>query len=48
LRVDDHLGLAEAAKLADVVPVLVLDPVRSARLRSSPRSTKRSGHAAAG
>ncbi len=37
MRVDDHLGLAEAAKLGDVVPVLVLDPVRSARLRSSPR-----------
>src|ERR1700759_5636410 len=37
LRVDDHLGLAEAAKFGDVVPVLVLDPVRSARLRASPR-----------
>lgn len=34
---DDHLGLAEAAKHGDVVPVLVLDPVRVARLRSSPR-----------
>ena len=37
MRVDDHLGLAEAAKYGDVVPVLVLDPARAARLRSSPR-----------
>jgi deoxyribodipyrimidine photo-lyase len=37
LRVDDHLGLAEAAKFGDVVPVLVLDPTRMARLRASPR-----------
>ena len=37
LRVDDHLGLAQAAQFGDVVPVLVLDPARSARLRSSPR-----------
>jgi deoxyribodipyrimidine photo-lyase len=37
LRVDDHLGLAEAARLGQVVPVLVLDPARSARLRASPR-----------
>lgn len=37
LRVEDHLGLAEAASYGDVVPVLVLDPVRSARLRASPR-----------
>jgi deoxyribodipyrimidine photo-lyase len=37
LRVDDHLGLAEAAKYGEVVPVLVLDSVRSMRLRSSPR-----------
>jgi deoxyribodipyrimidine photo-lyase len=37
LRVDDHLGLAEAARYGEVVPVLVLDPARSERLRSSPR-----------
>ncbi len=37
LRVDDHLGLAQAAQFGDVVPVLVLDPVRAARFRSSPR-----------
>jgi deoxyribodipyrimidine photo-lyase len=37
LRVDDHLGLAQAAQLGEVVPVLVLDPGRSARLRASPR-----------
>jgi deoxyribodipyrimidine photo-lyase len=37
LRVDDHLGLAQAASFGEVVPVLVLDPVRSARLRASPR-----------
>jgi deoxyribodipyrimidine photo-lyase len=37
LRVEDHLGLAEAARYGEVVPVLVLDPVRSARLRASPR-----------
>lgn len=37
LRVDDHLGLAEAARYGEVVPVLVLDPVRAARLRTSPR-----------
>jgi deoxyribodipyrimidine photo-lyase len=37
LRVEDHLGLAEAARYGEVVPVLVLDPVRTARLRTSPR-----------
>jgi deoxyribodipyrimidine photo-lyase len=37
LRVDDHLGLAEAARHGEVVPVLVLDPARSTRLRASPR-----------
>ena len=37
MRVDDHLGLAEAAKYGDVVPVLVLDPSRADRLRASPR-----------
>jgi deoxyribodipyrimidine photo-lyase len=37
LRVDDHLGLAEAARYGDVVPVLVLDPARAIRLRASPR-----------
>jgi deoxyribodipyrimidine photo-lyase len=37
LRVDDHLGLAAAATFGEVVPVLVLDPVRLARLRASPR-----------
>ena len=37
MRVEDHLGLAEAARYGEVVPVLVLDPVRSARLRASPR-----------
>lgn len=37
MRVDDHLGLAEAAKFGDVVPVLVIDPARTARLRASPR-----------
>jgi len=37
LRVDDHLGLADAARFGEVVPVLVLDPARSARLRASPR-----------
>jgi deoxyribodipyrimidine photo-lyase len=37
LRVEDHLGLAEAARYGEVVPVLVLDPVRSAHLCASPR-----------
>ena len=32
MRVEDHLGLAEAAQLGEVVPVLVLDPARSARV----------------
>lgn len=34
---DDHQGLAQAARYGEVVPVLVLDPARSARLRASPR-----------
>lgn len=37
LRIDDHLGLAEAAAHAEVIPVLVLDPLRAGRLRRSPR-----------
>ncbi len=37
LRVDDHVGLAEAARYGELVTVLVLDPARSARLRGSPR-----------
>src|ERR1700722_19166466 len=37
LRVDDHLGLEQAAQFGDVVPVLVLDPARASRLRASPR-----------
>jgi deoxyribodipyrimidine photo-lyase len=37
LRVEDHQGLAEAARYGEVVPVLVLDPARAARLRASPR-----------
>jgi len=37
LRTRDHAGLAEAARTGDVVPVLVIDPVRVARLRASPR-----------
>ena len=37
MRVEDHLGLAEAARYGEVVPVLVLDPVRLTRLHVSPR-----------
>ncbi len=37
LRLGDHAGLAAAARHGDVVPVLVIDPASSARLRRSPR-----------
>jgi deoxyribodipyrimidine photo-lyase len=37
LRVGDHAGLAAAARLGDVVPVLIVDPLSAARLRRSPR-----------
>ena len=37
LRLSDHAGLAAAARYGDVVPVLVIDPASSARLRRSPR-----------
>jgi deoxyribodipyrimidine photo-lyase len=37
LRTTDHAGLAEAARTGDVVPVLIIDPARVARLRASPR-----------
>jgi deoxyribodipyrimidine photo-lyase len=37
LRTADHAGLAEAARLGDVIPVLIIDPARVARLRASPR-----------
>ncbi|HEX3550862.1 MAG TPA: deoxyribodipyrimidine photo-lyase [Candidatus Elarobacter sp.] len=37
LRLGDHAGLAAAARHGDVVPVHVVDPVSSARLRRSPR-----------
>jgi deoxyribodipyrimidine photo-lyase len=37
LRTADHAGLAEAARHGDVIPVLVIDPARVARLRLSPR-----------
>jgi deoxyribodipyrimidine photo-lyase len=37
LRLGDHAGLAAAARHGDVVPVLVIDSVSVARLRSSPR-----------
>lgn len=37
LRLGDHAGLAAAARYGDVVPVLIIDPVSSARLRRSPR-----------
>jgi len=37
LRTRDHAGLAEAARTGDIVPVLIIDPARVARLRASPR-----------
>ena len=37
LRATDHLGLAEAARYGDVIPVLIIDPARVDRLRASPR-----------
>lgn len=37
LRLSDHAGLAAAARHGEVVPVHVVDPVASARLRRSPR-----------
>ena len=37
LRLDDHAALAAAANGARVVPVVVLDPATSGRLRRSPR-----------
>ncbi len=38
LRLGDHAGLAAAARFGDVVPVLVIDPASTARLKRSPRS----------
>ncbi len=37
LRLSDHAGLAAAGRLGDVVPVLIVDPLTTARLRRSPR-----------
>jgi deoxyribodipyrimidine photo-lyase len=37
LRTRDHAGLAEAARTGEIVPVLIVDPARVARLRASPR-----------
>lgn len=37
LRLGDHAGLAAAGQYGDVVPVLVIDPASSARLRRSSR-----------
>jgi deoxyribodipyrimidine photo-lyase len=37
LRVHDHLGLAEAARAGEVVPVLIIDVAQTGRLRASPR-----------
>jgi deoxyribodipyrimidine photo-lyase len=37
LRLEDHAALAAAAREARVVPVVVLDPATSGRLRRSPR-----------
>ena len=37
LRLEDQLGLAEAARHGEVIPVLVLDPARGSRLRASSR-----------
>jgi len=37
LRVRDHLGLAEAARTGEIVPVLILDMAQTGRLRVSPR-----------
>jgi len=37
LRLGDHAGLAAAGQYGDVVPVLVIDPASSARLRRSAR-----------
>jgi len=59
LRVDDHLGLAQAAQLGEVVPVLVstgalgpfaLPHPAAPRTTARPwrRSTRRSGPAVAG
>jgi deoxyribodipyrimidine photo-lyase len=37
LRLSDHAGLAATAAYGDIVPVLVIDPLSSSRLRRSPR-----------
>jgi len=37
LRLNDHAGLAAAARFSAVVPVLVVDPASADRLRRSPR-----------
>jgi len=37
LRLEDHAGLAQAASRGEVIPVLVIDPGLTARLRRSPR-----------
>jgi len=37
LRLGDHAGLAAAARVGPVLPVLVIDPASAARLRRSPR-----------
>ncbi len=37
LRIDDHAGLAEAAKQGEIVPVLLLDPQNHERISLSPR-----------
>lgn len=37
MRIRDQLGLAEAARVGDVLPALVIDPADCGRLRASPR-----------
>jgi deoxyribodipyrimidine photo-lyase len=37
LRLEDHAGLAAAARYGEILPVLVVDPNLQARLRRSPR-----------
>ncbi|MBV8150171.1 MAG: deoxyribodipyrimidine photo-lyase [Candidatus Eremiobacteraeota bacterium] len=37
LRLEDQAALARASRTGEVVPVVILDPVMSARLRASPR-----------
>ncbi len=37
LRVEDHAGLAQAASIGEIVPVLVIDRLMEARLSRSPR-----------